>query len=351
MAADAAGNFMVVWTTAAQFAGAYGEIMGRRYDVSGIALGGEFRINTYSTGSQQAAKVAADARGGFVVVWRGPGQGDADGIFGRRYESTGNVSAQFAVNSYTTGPQREAGVAVDGAGNFVVAWTSYDASSYDVSARRFQSELIFEDDFESGGLSAWSSSATDGGDLAVSSSAAMDFTVAGLRGLVDDTAGLFVQDDTPDDEIRYRVRFHLDPNGFDPGELENHRRTRVFIAFSESPLRRVAAIVLRRIGGVYAVMGRARLDDNSQADTGFFTITDGPHLIEFDLKLPSDRDAQDGTFELRIDGVSQTVLTGLDNSLAQVDLARLGALSVKSGANGTIFWDEFESWRTGFPAP
>ena len=56
----------------------------------------------------------------------------------------------------------------------------------------------------------------------------------GLRATIDDTDGLYVQDDTPQDEARYRARFYLDPSGFDPGEAQAHRRTRVFIAFSES---------------------------------------------------------------------------------------------------------------------
>ena len=35
----------------------------------------------------------------------------------------------------------------------------------------------------------------------------------------------------------------------------------------------------------------------------------------------------------------------LDNSLSAVDFVRLGALSVKAGASGTMYWDEFESRR------
>ena len=31
--------------------------------------------------------------------------------------------------------------------------------------------------------------------------------------------------------------------------------------------------------------------------------------------------------------------------MAAVDFVRLGALSVKPGANGTMYWDEFESRR------
>jgi len=351
VASDADGNFVVVWQTSILSPG-LGDVMARRFDASGYPLTSEFRVNTYTTSYQGSPALASDPAGNFVVAWEGVGPGDTSGVFARRFDLAGGATADFRVHSTTSGSQAQASVASDAQGNFVVAWQSMASGSHaDIFARRFRPEWIFGDDFESGNLSAWSASATDGGDLIVSSAAALNFTSAGLLGTVDDTAALFVEDHTPDDELRYRVRFHLDPNGFDPGELENHRRTRVFTAFTEAPTRRVAAIVLRRLSGTYAIMGRARLDDNVQADTGFFTISDGPHVVEFDLKPASDADAEDGSFELRIDGVPQTVLTGLDNSLARVDLGRLGALSVKTGANGTIYWDEFESWRTAFPGP
>jgi hypothetical protein len=113
----------------------------------------------------------------------------------------------------------------------------------------------------------------------------------------------------------------------------------------------VAAVVLRRIGGAYGLMGRARLDDDRQADTGFFAIGDAPHAIEIELRRASAPGARDGTFELWIDGVSRRRLGGLDNRLGEVDFARLGALSVKAGAAGTMYWDEFESRRRSYIGP
>ena len=129
-----------------------------------------------------------------------------------------------------------------------------------------------------------------------------------MQAVMDDTTGMYVQDDYPCNDSRYRARFDLDPNGFDPGEALEHRRIRTLVVFSEPTFRRVAAIVVRRLGGVYSVMGRARLDDNAQADTGFFTIADAPHSIEIDLKRADGPDSLDGRFELLIDGVSVKTL-------------------------------------------
>jgi hypothetical protein len=351
MAAD--GRFVVAWTSF-YYGGSHNGVFGRRYDAAGTPQGGVFQVNTYTTGYQRDGVVAADADGNFVVVWRSyhNQDGHGGGSFGQRFDAFGaRAGGEFQLNTYTTGWQDNPVVAVDGAGNFVTAWASYDAEEGPggaIMARRFQPDLIFRDGVESGNLTRWSASNTGGGDLTVSGAAGMGSTTQGLQGVVNDTTGLFVEDGTPDNESRYRARFYFDPNGFDPGEALAHRRTRTLIAFSEAPTRRVAAVVLRRLGGNYAVMGRARLDDNSQADTGFFPISDGPHAIEIDLVRASDADALDGTFELFIDGVSMNQLTGLDNSLGEVDFARMGALSVKEGAGGTMYWDEFESRRGSY---
>ena len=402
VAMDTAGNFVIVWRSVGQDGSSSG-IYAQRFDVTGAPQGGEFRVNDYTTGYQDFPSVVMDPDGDFVVLWEGAGPGDPDGVFARRYDAAGTPGAgEFLVNQYTTGEQQAARAAInrhghfvitwsgpfqDGSdygafarafassgaadsgefqlnaftpgnqfastvayqpgGRFVVSWASYyqDGEHFGMFGRRFATDRLSEDDFESADLSGWSASQTDGGDLSVSASAALNFTNVGLQGVVDDTTGLFVQDDLPDDEDLYRARFWFDTNGFDPGEAQNHRRTRIFIAFEEGPMRRLAAIVLRRIGGVYALMGRARLDDNSQYDTGFFTISDGPHMVELAWKRSSGPDANDGEFELRIDGVSVHATSNLDNSLSAVDMVRLGALSVKTGASGTLYWDEFESRR------
>ena len=159
-------------------------------------------------------------------------------------------------------------------------------------------DLIFADGFQSGGLLEWSLAATDGADAAVSAAAGLGGTSVGLAAAVDDTAGLYVQDDSPRDEGRYRARFHFDTNGFDPGEALGARRTRLFLAFEEDPLRRLLAVVLRRLGGQYSLMGRVRQDDNSQEDTGFVGIADGPHTVEVDWVRATADGAADGTFQM-----------------------------------------------------
>jgi hypothetical protein len=137
VAADAAGNFVVVWMSTQ---GAGFDVFGQRYASSGAPLGGEFRVNTYTTGAQGNPSVAADASGNFVVAWVGE-QDASYGVFAQRFASSGApLGPEFRVNTYTTGAQYGA-VASDTAGNFVVAWTSFaqDGSQNGVFAQRYAS--------------------------------------------------------------------------------------------------------------------------------------------------------------------------------------------------------------------
>jgi hypothetical protein len=135
------GDFVVVWTSAGQDGSGDG-VFGQRYSgASGVPLGPEFQVNTYTTGPQRSASVVVDPNGGFLVVWEGLASAeDGFGIFGQRYASTGApLGGEFRVNSYTTGHQRYPSVASEGSGNFFVAWESdgQDGSGLGVYAQLY----------------------------------------------------------------------------------------------------------------------------------------------------------------------------------------------------------------------
>jgi hypothetical protein len=139
IAVDAGGDFVIVWRSQLQDGSGYG-IFGRRYDAAGALLGGEFQINTYTTGTQSHARLASDPTGNFVVVWRSFVQdGSVSGIFGQRYDAAGGTrGGEFRVNTYTTGPQYDGSVALDAAGSFVVVWSSLqDGGDYGIFGQRF----------------------------------------------------------------------------------------------------------------------------------------------------------------------------------------------------------------------
>ena len=139
VAVDADGDFMIAWESTGQDGDAFG-VYAQRYDSGGVAQGSEFRVNTYTTSWQRHPSVAVHADGDFVVSWDSSGQdGSVDGVYAQRYDSDGVAQgSEFRVNTYTTGSQQDPSVAVDADGDFVVAWQSgQDGSGYGVYARRY----------------------------------------------------------------------------------------------------------------------------------------------------------------------------------------------------------------------
>src|SRR6185436_9180752 len=200
-----------------------------------------------------------------------------------------------------------------------------------VFAQRY-GDILFEDGFESGDLTRWSSASTGGGDVTVTGAAALANTAHGMQAVVNDTAGVYVVDDSPSAETHYRARFYFDTNGFDPGEAQSHFRTRIFIAFDNLGQRQIT-VVLKRQAGQYSVEGRVRLNDGTRADTGFVSLPAGENFVEVAWnRAPG---ASDGDFQLIVNGNGESTitLTGLDNSAGNVEFARMGAMSVKTGAS------------------
>ena len=211
---------------------------------------------------------------------------------------------------------------------------------------RISTDAIFADNVETGDLAAWDAASTDGGDLTVTGAAGLDGTGQGIEAFVDDTTPLYVHDATPNDENRYRARFWFDPNTFDPGEAGGRTRLRIFMAFEEAPeLRRLVSLVLRRMSGQFALMARVRLDNGLTADTPFVNITDAPHAVEFDWRRAGPGASTTGAFTLLVDGTSVATLSSLNNGDRAVDHARMGAMALKFGASGRIYFDEFVSRR------
>jgi hypothetical protein len=140
LAADAAGNFVVAWSEWSLATD--DEVLARRFDASGGALGPAFAVNTYTTEYQNRPSVTSDAGGNFVVSWQSdPQDGDDWGIFGRRFDATGNaLGGEFQINTTTSYSQWYPAVAGDPSGNFVVVWHdvgSYCGTDYCLMARRY----------------------------------------------------------------------------------------------------------------------------------------------------------------------------------------------------------------------
>jgi hypothetical protein len=138
VAADAAGNFVVVWQSCCDARGDT-RVFARRYDGDAVALGGEIEVAPGAGGEQLSSSVAMTPMGAFVVAWQGV-DADASGIFLLEFDELGQPGGEpLQANQSVTGDQLDPAVAVDGDDRVVVAWFGDGSrgSSDDVYARRF----------------------------------------------------------------------------------------------------------------------------------------------------------------------------------------------------------------------
>ena len=209
------------------------------------------------------------------------------------------------------------------------------------------SDVIFADGFESGNFSAWTSASIDAGDLSVSPAAALVGS-NGMQVLINDSNNLYVTDDTPNAEPRYRVRFYFDPNSLSMASGDTFNPFRGFMGTSTSVLQ----VAFRNFSGSYQLRGALLNDSAVFVTTSWITISDGPHSIELDWRAATGAGANNGSLTMWIDGVQQASLSGLDNDTWRIDRVRLGALAaISATTRSTYFLDAFESRRETYIGP
>jgi hypothetical protein len=169
----------------------------------------------------------------------------------------------------------------------------------------------------------------------------------GLRAVINDNNRLYVTDDTPLAEARYRARFYFDPNSI---TMANNNAHYIFYGYSGT-----TTVVLRiefHYSGGYQL--RAALVNNSTSWTtsNWFTVSDAPHYIELDWRAATASGATNGSLTFWIDGVQQANLTGVANDTRRIDRVSLGPLAgIDSGTRGTTYFDAFESRRSTYIGP
>ncbi|MEH2081064.1 MAG: putative Ig domain-containing protein [Nostoc sp.] len=129
VAINATGDFVISWQS--QDASGSG-IYAQRYKSSGVAIGGEFQVNTSTNNNQVNPTIAMDADGDLVISWTSYGQdGSGDGIYAQRYNNAGVAQGgEFQVNTHADNFQYNPTVAMDADGDFVISWTSYNQDGY-----------------------------------------------------------------------------------------------------------------------------------------------------------------------------------------------------------------------------
>ena len=121
------GGFAVSWKSYNQDGSGYG-IYGRAYGADFLPIGDEFRVNEYTSGTQEDPEIIGLAKGGFVITYTSVGQDDsAEGVFARRYDGAGAAVSddELLVPVFDSQSERQPAAAALAGGGYVVSWTGY----------------------------------------------------------------------------------------------------------------------------------------------------------------------------------------------------------------------------------
>lgn len=170
---EGTGDFVVAWTSFEQppeaglldvtdtnGLGVYVQV----FNANGDAKTRPVLANVSTDGDQTGPAVAIDANGKIIVTWESLSEEDADsdglGVFARvfsiepltgdDFEAELQGGSELLVNTETAGDQEAPAIAVDNAGNFIIAWQSFgqDGDGYGIYARRFDSDGVALDTVE-----------------------------------------------------------------------------------------------------------------------------------------------------------------------------------------------------------
>jgi autotransporter passenger strand-loop-strand repeat protein len=129
------GGFVVSWQDQNSTSG---DIKAQIYGANGAPVGGEFLINSVTANNQNTPAITGLPNGGFVVAWTNQGSSAAD-VKAQVYDASGaKVGSEFLVNS--TNPsfdQERASIATLGNGDFVVTWNDFRTGNWEVRGQVF----------------------------------------------------------------------------------------------------------------------------------------------------------------------------------------------------------------------
>jgi hypothetical protein len=149
VAMSADGNIIVVWQSEGQDPDGSTGIYAQLFDLMGNKIGGQFRVNTNYTNDQFDPAVAADAYGNFAVVWATGGQNSSyfNDVKGQMFDLNGQpVGIEFLVNDRNIpgGSEIHPTVAMNYTGQFVVAWDQVNTAYNGVNTNTIIMARLFD---------------------------------------------------------------------------------------------------------------------------------------------------------------------------------------------------------------
>jgi VCBS repeat-containing protein len=129
---DGTGNYIVAWE--GNGPGDSSGVFAQKYNAAGVAVGGEFRINSTTLGSQAKVSLAILDLNNFVAAWSGQGPGDTSGVFARQY---GTLSFAPVITSNGGGETAAIGIAEN-----TSAVTTVTATDADLPAQTLTYSIV-----------------------------------------------------------------------------------------------------------------------------------------------------------------------------------------------------------------
>jgi subtilisin family serine protease len=200
------------------------------------------------------------------------------------------------------------------------------------------SDVILADGFESGNLSAWTSTGGTAGRLSVVTTAKQAGTY-GLQAAISSGASGYVVNNFSNNEASYHAFL------FQSAWRHDQLHGAGYLCWLDASSQVVFRIQLRRNSGTYqirAVISR----QGGTTNTNWYTISNAYHPIEIAWQSGSS-----ASFSLYLDGSLKQTAANLNTGAYTLRSVRLGPSAGLSGSPGSEYFDGFVSTRTTYIGP
>lgn len=201
--------------------------------------------------------------------------------------------------------------------------------------------ILFNITHETGDLTEYTSTVTDGGDLSVATAAALANSNYGLQCVIDDSTAIYGSKSFAGGNI-FRYRYYFDPNTLPMGDSDGFVTT----SFT-SGTTWIAATYLVKSTAVWQVALRLYKDDATSVwATTTYTIADEPCYIEVLVWRADDNASANGGGTIWVNGVQKGTRADIDNydNFAGTYSLRAGAIAaIDAGTSGTFYIDEIRA--------
>lgn len=204
---------------------------------------------------------------------------------------------------------------------------------------------LFQDDFESGDLTAWDSVRDESGEVTTSAMAALGGSL-GLATTIEGPGSAHLEHQFDERLDGWAVDLGFDPNSLKLSESSpSWRRTQAWmdlLTLSSGGKRPQPQVTLSLRGDGLGYRIQVQVRDNGRLRrTPWLSITDAPQQVRLVWRRSQGAEGASGRLELILNGRSEIELSDLDNARSGPSILRIGAVQVYAKSiRGTVFFDD-----------